>query len=311
MWRKPWQECDRENVALFCIPVDVRVAGTFLRTISTGTLRPALNSMHLLRNLLIITVVTAVSCTGPAEEPMFVRGTNVRLRVEPSTDSAIVATLQGGTSVNSIGTTAAPETIGPWSGVWHEIKVTSGGADETTGWIFGAFLVPPGEGPAALLQSADNARSPGEAVRAYERLLAEFPAYNEHGLFETDLWASNRIVVNKCWEHKFAALQSDLDEHTVLARSVTAIQNRDAETLMALGSCDFILMEGGCAGDPLGGPMSRETAGRVIALATEVDWSQNENGCYALGDARVYCLSSWEAYDRHFLSFVCTREQSQ
>ena len=255
----------------------------------------------------MIILLAAVSCAGSTAELLFVRGTNVRLRAEPNTNSTIVATVQGGTSVKSIGTTGVTETIGPWSGVWHEVTVTSGPSTNSSGWIFGAFLVIPEEGPAALLESADRADSPAEAVRRYERLQTEFPAYNEHGLFETDVWVANRIAVNKCWEHKLG--QPDLDERAVIEQSAVAIQNQDAEALLALASCDFILMEGGCAGDPLGGPMSRVAAERVIALATEVDWSRPDDGCYGIGDSREYCLRSWEVYGRHFLSFVCTQEQ--
>ena len=194
----------------------------------------------------MIILLTAVSCAGSTAELLFVRGTNVRLRAEPNTNSTIVATVQGGTSVKSIGTTGVTETIGPWSGVWHEVTVTSGPSTNSSGWIFGAFLVTPEEGPATLLESADSADSPGEAVRRYERLQTEFPAYNEHGLFETDVWVANRIAVNKCWEHKLG--QPDLDERAVIEQSAVAIQNQDAEALLALASCDFILMEGGCAG---------------------------------------------------------------
>jgi len=66
-------------------------------------------------------------------------GESVNIRTEPSLDGSVVSRLTGG-----LGAPIAI-TAGPTSGGWYEIEVnTSSGLK--TGWVFGAFILPPSNG---------------------------------------------------------------------------------------------------------------------------------------------------------------------
>lgn len=249
----------------------------------------------------------------PAREPqlMYIRGTNILIRESPGTDASVAGKLQGGRSVFSCITTENEETIGAWSGVWHQIMVNTGPERGKTGWVFGAFLVPESEGPGALMESIDH-QNPESALEDYLYLQKYYPEFEEGGGLEPyEFMVRNEININRCWIDRMQPQTAGKTESEVRQAVINAIQTKNSAALKDLASCEFVFMENYCVGDPPFGPITQDNVARIFALAPRINWNEKRENCFRLKPDSWLCLSVAEKFDVNYLYFVCHASEDQ
>lgn len=261
--------------------------------------------------ILLITLLLAVSHCSQAGQTTeltgayIIRGTNVRLRAAPNTDSEILAVLQGGDMILMTQKTTEPATIAGNEGYWYKGTVQSGPEKGKVGWVFDNLIVPEDEGPYFQVEQASKIDDHEEAIRSLREIVRDFPRYQEVGLYSFQEIAVTEIGIRQCWLDRSSTAGAETQSELLDAlKEASTGENRVAvqQTL----SCQFILMEGGCAGDPLPAAPSSTDIARVAQLARTVNWSISKENCSPLRTDGDFCYSIEKVRGRYFFDFICT-----
>ncbi len=96
-----------------------------------------------IRAAIVCTIVClALSVSGPSpacaeEELLFIVGSNVRVRAEPTTKGREIGVTKFGQILPTIDKTAKPETVAGMEDVWRKVRLPDG----KTGWLFGGLTM--------------------------------------------------------------------------------------------------------------------------------------------------------------------------
>ena len=261
--------------------------------------------------LLLITLLLAVSYCSQAGQTTeltgayIIRGTNVRLRAAPNTHSEILAVLQGGDMIRMTKKTTEPETIAGNEGHWFKGSVQTGPEKGKVGWIFDTLIVPEEEGPYFQVEQASKIDDHEEAIQALRTIVRDFPRFQEVGLYSFQEIAATELSIRQCWLDRSSTTGAE-NKSELLDALKEATTGKNKVAVQQMLSCQFILMEGGCAGDPLPAPPSSTDIARVLQLAKNVNWSIRKKNCSPLRTDGDFCYSIEKVRGRYFFDFICT-----
>lgn len=147
-----------------------------------------------------------------------------------------------------------------------------------------------------------------QAIQEIENIMRDFPRFESIELHRLEDLARSEIFIRKCKMNRTQNTTGAEKPDLLFESTIDAIKNRNSVALGNLLSCSFILMDSGCAGDPLSWPPGDKTANQILEMTANTTWQKTVRNCFAISDKEHVCFTPVQEEGKYYWNFICREE---